>query len=194
MPLAAAHAWAATLDPLAPAALDHLIQRSLTKNPGDRWQGVRDVAADLRWIAASRPAAAVGDSARCGIAAATAASAFWRRPANAAAARRLPQRPSPTPGVAAVRKRIDRQGAAIRHAARRAAGRRARGGRSSRHDRRPDALRRHANGHRGTSFLDHFSASSDGQQFLLKLPVDGREESLMTVVVNWPSEFGKTSR
>jgi eukaryotic-like serine/threonine-protein kinase len=40
-------------DPLAPPALDHLVRRCLAKDPDDRWQDVRDVAAELRWIAAA---------------------------------------------------------------------------------------------------------------------------------------------
>ena len=36
-----------------PRELNHLIQRCLAKNPNDRWQTMRDVAAELKWIAAN---------------------------------------------------------------------------------------------------------------------------------------------
>jgi serine/threonine protein kinase len=35
----------------APAALDRLLQRCLKKDPDDRWQSVRDLRAELEWIA-----------------------------------------------------------------------------------------------------------------------------------------------
>jgi serine/threonine-protein kinase len=41
----------ATLEPAMPPALDHVIRRALAKKPDDRWQSVRDVAAELEWIA-----------------------------------------------------------------------------------------------------------------------------------------------
>jgi eukaryotic-like serine/threonine-protein kinase len=37
--------------PLAPSALDWLLSRCLAKEPDERWQHARDVAAGLRWIA-----------------------------------------------------------------------------------------------------------------------------------------------
>jgi hypothetical protein len=37
--------------PLTPPALDHLIRKCLAKDPDDRWQSMRDVADQLRWIA-----------------------------------------------------------------------------------------------------------------------------------------------
>ena len=36
--------------PLAPAALERIVQRCLKKNPDDRWQSARDIARELRWI------------------------------------------------------------------------------------------------------------------------------------------------
>ena len=39
------------LVPLTPPALDRVISRCLAKDPEDRWQSARDVAAELRWIA-----------------------------------------------------------------------------------------------------------------------------------------------
>jgi eukaryotic-like serine/threonine-protein kinase len=40
-----------SLQPQAPEALERLVRRCLAKNPDDRWQTARDVAAELRWIA-----------------------------------------------------------------------------------------------------------------------------------------------
>jgi serine/threonine protein kinase len=39
-----------TLVPVAPPALNRLVQRCLAKNPDDRWQNARDVLLELRWI------------------------------------------------------------------------------------------------------------------------------------------------
>ena len=36
--------------PLAPPALDRSVQRCLAKDPDDRWQSARDLAAELKWI------------------------------------------------------------------------------------------------------------------------------------------------
>ena len=38
---------------MSPPALDHLVKKCLAKDPEDRWQGVRDLAGELRWIAES---------------------------------------------------------------------------------------------------------------------------------------------
>ena len=40
-----------SLQPRTPASLDRLIVRCLAKDPDDRWQTARDLAAELRWIA-----------------------------------------------------------------------------------------------------------------------------------------------
>ena len=40
-----------SLQPHVPAALERLIRRCLAKDPEDRWQTARDMAAELRWIA-----------------------------------------------------------------------------------------------------------------------------------------------
>jgi eukaryotic-like serine/threonine-protein kinase len=39
-----------THTPLAPAALDHVVQSCLAKDPGERWQTAHDVLVELRWI------------------------------------------------------------------------------------------------------------------------------------------------
>jgi hypothetical protein len=41
----------ASLQPQTPASLERLILRCLAKDPEDRWQTARDLAAELRWIA-----------------------------------------------------------------------------------------------------------------------------------------------
>jgi Tol biopolymer transport system component len=41
-----------TIEPTAPAALDHVVKTCLAKEPADRWQTARDVLAELEWIAA----------------------------------------------------------------------------------------------------------------------------------------------
>ena len=40
-----------SLQPQMPASLERLILRCLAKDPDDRWQTARDLAAELRWIA-----------------------------------------------------------------------------------------------------------------------------------------------
>jgi Tol biopolymer transport system component len=40
-----------TVQPLTPAALDHVIQRALAKDPEERWQSAADVKAELKWVA-----------------------------------------------------------------------------------------------------------------------------------------------
>jgi len=44
---------------LAPAALDHVIQRALAKDPEKRWQSTADVALELKWLSESSMAAAI---------------------------------------------------------------------------------------------------------------------------------------
>ena len=50
----------ATLQPLAPAALDHVVRMSLAKTPDDRWQSAGDIAREVKWISesGSQPSAA----------------------------------------------------------------------------------------------------------------------------------------
>jgi len=40
----------ATVVPVAPPALDHVVKRCLEKEPDDRWHSAHDVAGELRWI------------------------------------------------------------------------------------------------------------------------------------------------
>ena len=42
-----------TLQPLAPAALDHVVTTCLAKDPDERWQSAADIARELKWIASS---------------------------------------------------------------------------------------------------------------------------------------------
>jgi eukaryotic-like serine/threonine-protein kinase len=41
------------VQPAAPTALEHVIQRALAKDPTERWQGAADLKAELKWIAVS---------------------------------------------------------------------------------------------------------------------------------------------
>ena len=42
-----------TLQPVSPPSLDRLIRRCLAKDPNDRWQSVRDLTDEIRWISES---------------------------------------------------------------------------------------------------------------------------------------------
>src|SRR6202047_2567606 len=46
------------IQPMAPAALDHVVQECLAKDPEARWENAADVARELRWIAGSGATAA----------------------------------------------------------------------------------------------------------------------------------------
>jgi eukaryotic-like serine/threonine-protein kinase len=48
----------ATLAPMTPPALDHVVKRCMQKDPDDRWQSARDICEQLRWISESGPQAA----------------------------------------------------------------------------------------------------------------------------------------
>src|SRR5207244_4813453 len=50
------------LQPLTPAALEHVIKKCLAKERDDRWQSAVDIAEELRWISEDRPAARVSRS------------------------------------------------------------------------------------------------------------------------------------
>ena len=52
----------AGLQPLTPPSLERLVARCLAKDPEDRWQTARDLAAELRWIADSSSAPNLGAS------------------------------------------------------------------------------------------------------------------------------------
>jgi Tol biopolymer transport system component len=81
--------------PLTPPALDRIVSRCLAKDPDDRWQTIRDVAAELRWVGQGgsqvglpaivtstrrkRQWAAWGVAAACALAAAGFAVAWMRR-------------------------------------------------------------------------------------------------------------------
>ena len=43
-----------SLEPRIPASLERLVDRCLAKDPNDRWQTARDLAAELRWISDPR--------------------------------------------------------------------------------------------------------------------------------------------
>jgi Tol biopolymer transport system component len=45
----------ASLQPLAPPLLDHVVTRCLAKDPDARWQSASDLMRDLKWIAAGSP-------------------------------------------------------------------------------------------------------------------------------------------
>jgi len=45
------------LQPLTPPSLEHVIAKCLRKERDDRWQSAADIAEELRWIGAERPAA-----------------------------------------------------------------------------------------------------------------------------------------
>jgi eukaryotic-like serine/threonine-protein kinase len=49
----------ASLSPATPPALDHVVNRCLSKDPEDRWQTAHDVAAELQWIANASSASAI---------------------------------------------------------------------------------------------------------------------------------------
>jgi eukaryotic-like serine/threonine-protein kinase len=57
------------LRPDAPAAVDHLVHRCLAKHPDDRWQTIRDLLSELKWIASpsamkERPAVSLATAGR----------------------------------------------------------------------------------------------------------------------------------
>jgi hypothetical protein len=52
----------AALQPGTPPAVERLVARCLAKDPDDRWQTARDLAAELRWIAEAGPATTAASS------------------------------------------------------------------------------------------------------------------------------------
>jgi eukaryotic-like serine/threonine-protein kinase len=55
------------IQPAAPSALAHAIQRCLAKDPEDRWQAVRDVKLELQWIAGMSHAATAAERVSPGL-------------------------------------------------------------------------------------------------------------------------------
>ena len=47
------------VQPMSPAALDHVVKKSLAKDPEDRWQNAADLGGELQWIAESGSQAGV---------------------------------------------------------------------------------------------------------------------------------------
>src|SRR5688572_6217406 len=68
----------ATLVPITPVGLDELIHTCLAKDPNERWQGMGDVARQLRWLQSSLSAKS-GSMARPAAAAPPAARWRWSR-------------------------------------------------------------------------------------------------------------------
>jgi serine/threonine protein kinase len=55
------------VQPVTPAALDHVVEACLAKDPEERWQSAADIARELKWVASAPQvfeAAAVGSRAR----------------------------------------------------------------------------------------------------------------------------------
>src|SRR5215469_7108680 len=44
-----------SLQPMTRSALDHLVKRSLAKEPDERWQSAKDICEQLKWITESGP-------------------------------------------------------------------------------------------------------------------------------------------
>jgi Tol biopolymer transport system component len=47
------------VQPMSPPALDHVVKKSLAKDPEDRWQNAADLASELKWVAESGSQAGV---------------------------------------------------------------------------------------------------------------------------------------
>ncbi len=52
------------IQPMAPAALDHVVQECLAKDPESRWQNAADIARELRWIASGGSSVGAAPPAR----------------------------------------------------------------------------------------------------------------------------------
>ena len=52
-----------TIVPVTPAGLDELIHTCLAKDPNERWQGMGDVARQLRWLQSGLSSAKSGSMA-----------------------------------------------------------------------------------------------------------------------------------
>src|SRR4029434_8595508 len=55
-----------SLQPRVPASLERLIRRCLAKDPEDRWQTARDMAAELRWIVGTSSVTAIPAPVKAG--------------------------------------------------------------------------------------------------------------------------------
>jgi Tol biopolymer transport system component len=74
-----------TIVPVTPAGLDELIHTCLAKDPNERWQGMGDVARQLRWLQSGMSAARSGPVKREDVVAPPRRRAWWI-PASAALA------------------------------------------------------------------------------------------------------------
>jgi eukaryotic-like serine/threonine-protein kinase len=92
-----------SVSPLAPAALDRVVRKSLAKDPDDRWQNAADLGSELKWIgegpgAGMAPPAAIVSRRRRGEGLAWAVAAVAGLSAAALLYARFAH-PTPTPGV-----------------------------------------------------------------------------------------------
>jgi Tol biopolymer transport system component len=74
-----------TIVPVTPSGLDELIHTCLAKDPNERWQGMGDVARQLRWLQSALSSAKSGATARGAVSAPT-RRRLWSMPAAAAIA------------------------------------------------------------------------------------------------------------
>ena len=65
----------ASLQPMTPPALDHVVKRCLAKEPDERWQSANDLANELKWIAGASETAKVTEKPP------KPAKEVWQRPA-----------------------------------------------------------------------------------------------------------------
>jgi eukaryotic-like serine/threonine-protein kinase len=75
-----------TIVPVTPAGLDELIHTCLAKDPNERWQGMGDVARQLRWLQSALSSAKSGSVSRMTVAAPRARWRTWWLPVVAAIA------------------------------------------------------------------------------------------------------------
>ncbi|HUQ86401.1 MAG TPA: protein kinase [Vicinamibacterales bacterium] len=75
-----------TLVPVTPSGLDELIHTCLAKDPNERWQGMGDVARQLRWLQSALSSARSGAVARSTVPRSRASMRSWLAPIGAAIA------------------------------------------------------------------------------------------------------------
>lgn len=75
-----------TIVPVTPTGLDELIHTCLAKDPNERWQGMGDVARQLRWLQSGLSSAKSGSVSRSAVPAPRARWRSWWIPATAALA------------------------------------------------------------------------------------------------------------